>query len=292
MNQPHTTPAPWWYISGGSDTYGPFTWTELVQRARSGELKATDILLQEGNPQWIAADSVPGLFPAMSQAGPPVGPPNVAKPAAIHYGDDIPVLTAYSPPPDRPFNREKAPGTAPPPKQGLSTFAKRLTIAGLVPTVATIALALLVGLGKSFLQHPMPRSRAWGQLTQREKSKPGVPSSAIRELQKHLNEGGGNSKQSNQDLANRAARAWKEALAAEDAFVGATERGAPAAELLPLGHDLVRKYDSVAALYQQLASAAPPGDARDLMLQGVQDIQQEANKLRMSLEALARDQQR
>jgi hypothetical protein len=119
-----------------------------------------------------------------------------------------------------------------------------------------------------------------------------VPSKASRELQKYLNEGGGNSKQSNQDLANRAARAFKEALAAEDAFASAAERGAPPGELLPLGHDLVRQYESVAGLYQQLATVAPPGDARDLTLQAVQEIQKEANELRTALEALAREQQR
>jgi hypothetical protein len=51
-----------WFCAKGKQKLGPFSWTELQERARSGELQQSDMVLQKGAPKWVSADSVSDLF--------------------------------------------------------------------------------------------------------------------------------------------------------------------------------------------------------------------------------------
>jgi uncharacterized membrane protein YjgN (DUF898 family) len=51
----------WYYLSGGKQL-GPVSAAQLKELAAGGRLQPTDMIWKEGLPQWIAANSVKGLF--------------------------------------------------------------------------------------------------------------------------------------------------------------------------------------------------------------------------------------
>jgi len=51
-----------WYIARNKKRSGPFTWEQLKQMFATGQLQATDMLLQEGSKKWNAAGTLPGLM--------------------------------------------------------------------------------------------------------------------------------------------------------------------------------------------------------------------------------------
>jgi hypothetical protein len=63
-------PAEWHFTQSGQQA-GPVTWTQLRQRAASGQLQPTDMAWKNGMPAWAAAGSVPNLFPPPTAAAPP-----------------------------------------------------------------------------------------------------------------------------------------------------------------------------------------------------------------------------
>lgn len=53
-----------WYCSRNKQKAGPFSTPQLQQLAQSGKLQREDMLLEEGTSQWVAARTIPGLFPS------------------------------------------------------------------------------------------------------------------------------------------------------------------------------------------------------------------------------------
>ena len=69
--------ANFWYESNGEQK-GPVPASELKQMAASGQLRPTDMIWREGQPDWVAAGSVKGLFPTAAPGSPP--PPSSDRP--------------------------------------------------------------------------------------------------------------------------------------------------------------------------------------------------------------------
>jgi hypothetical protein len=79
----------WFYARGGQQA-GPVSFAQLTELAHTGGLGATDLVWQEGTPDWQPAGQVSGLFaapvanvppaPAYSQAPGPPGAPPYAQP--------------------------------------------------------------------------------------------------------------------------------------------------------------------------------------------------------------------
>jgi hypothetical protein len=68
----------WFYARGGQQT-GPVTFAQLTDVVRAGGLTPSDLVWQEGTPEWQPASQVPGLFGAVAAAPatlppPPAGP--------------------------------------------------------------------------------------------------------------------------------------------------------------------------------------------------------------------------
>ena len=57
----------WFYTSSGA-RQGPVTHEELRQQAATGRLRANDLVWCEGMPQWVSAQSVEGLLPALPES--------------------------------------------------------------------------------------------------------------------------------------------------------------------------------------------------------------------------------
>jgi hypothetical protein len=55
-----------WHYSSKGKKVGPVSESEIRSLATSGRLSASDLVWQTGQPDWVPASSVPGLFP-----GPP-----------------------------------------------------------------------------------------------------------------------------------------------------------------------------------------------------------------------------
>jgi hypothetical protein len=55
-----------WYHSKNGAPVGPVAFEHLQQLARAGQLYGTDMVWNEGMPDWVTAETVPGLMP---QAG-------------------------------------------------------------------------------------------------------------------------------------------------------------------------------------------------------------------------------
>jgi uncharacterized protein YkwD len=51
-----------WFYARAKKKYGPYTWQQLLAIAQRGELRADDMLLQEGSKQWVRARTFPALF--------------------------------------------------------------------------------------------------------------------------------------------------------------------------------------------------------------------------------------
>jgi hypothetical protein len=68
-----------WYV-GRKDAAsewkgGPYTWAQLVAYAAEGRLAPGDLVWHESLPDWVLAESVPGLMPAPQQSVPATGAP-------------------------------------------------------------------------------------------------------------------------------------------------------------------------------------------------------------------------
>lgn len=51
-----------WYYSNKSQQKGPVTWEELSGLAQAGQLRGSDLVWQEGTPDWVKASTVDGLL--------------------------------------------------------------------------------------------------------------------------------------------------------------------------------------------------------------------------------------
>ena len=71
-----------WYISRGGQSFGPFEAEKLQAMAHAGELAPNDMVVVAGGAQWIAAASVPGLFPQQPAAPPITAPSRMQPPRA------------------------------------------------------------------------------------------------------------------------------------------------------------------------------------------------------------------
>src|SRR5437868_4270769 len=76
-----------WYYAKDKQKYGPVTLDDLKALLRSGELRPTDMLLQEGAQKWVAASTVAELFanpvPVAAQPAPTTNTPARKKPAKV-----------------------------------------------------------------------------------------------------------------------------------------------------------------------------------------------------------------
>jgi hypothetical protein len=98
-----------WYMSRGGRTFGPLGTDRLQAMAQAGELAPHDLLVTAGGTQWVAAASVPGLFPqAQPPAAPPVTapplsappqPPRAAPAVPVAPAMRVPVVAQAAPPP-------------------------------------------------------------------------------------------------------------------------------------------------------------------------------------------------
>lgn len=52
-----------WYLYDGESQAGPFTWNELYQKVRQGEIIHSTLVWKQGTPDWTRADEIPGLMP-------------------------------------------------------------------------------------------------------------------------------------------------------------------------------------------------------------------------------------
>ncbi|MEZ5943529.1 MAG: DUF4339 domain-containing protein [Planctomycetaceae bacterium] len=95
--------------------YGPFDTVTLHEMARKGELAANDFVRSDRNPEWVPANTVPG----MEFSGPPVSPPAKAaaretKAAAARESKPVtPTSPKVESPPSQPAPPKPTP-TAPP----------------------------------------------------------------------------------------------------------------------------------------------------------------------------------
>lgn len=72
----------YWQSSKAATMLGPFSWVQLKQMARAGQVLRTDFLCEEGTTKWIPAQLVNGLFPpvavatAQTVSPTPISPPS------------------------------------------------------------------------------------------------------------------------------------------------------------------------------------------------------------------------
>ncbi len=76
-----------WFYARGRKRQGPVTLPELWRLASAGLLRPDDMVLQAGSGRWVAAGSVPGLFPA------PPALPTAVRPAAPAEDSGAPRVT-------------------------------------------------------------------------------------------------------------------------------------------------------------------------------------------------------
>jgi hypothetical protein len=62
QSHPEVSGGPW-FAAKNSQKLGPFSWSQFQQMAAAGILQDSDRVMQEGTEQWVAAASIPGLFP-------------------------------------------------------------------------------------------------------------------------------------------------------------------------------------------------------------------------------------
>jgi hypothetical protein len=85
-----------WYLSRDGQSFGPYTWNEIVSFSKTGHLKSHDQLWSSVNNQWIQADQISGLFPSQVKFAPtpPSSPPKMHVP--IQY-TNIPNSSSVNP---------------------------------------------------------------------------------------------------------------------------------------------------------------------------------------------------
>ncbi len=57
---------PRWYYAAGNQKLGPFSFAQLQDLARAGQIESASMVWREGTQKWVPAHSVPGLLPAHS----------------------------------------------------------------------------------------------------------------------------------------------------------------------------------------------------------------------------------
>ncbi|HEV3262379.1 MAG TPA: DUF4339 domain-containing protein, partial [Gemmataceae bacterium] len=82
---------PAWYIARNKQKLGPYSSSQLKRLVKSGEVGPADMVLREGERQWVAAAVVQGLFakgvgPAVRPASPVISPEAAAAPFAFDGG--------------------------------------------------------------------------------------------------------------------------------------------------------------------------------------------------------------
>ena len=70
-----------WYVARNKQKSGPYSSAQLKRMAVSGQLGPEDMLLHEGQKQWVKAGAVPGLFPEPASAEAAHDPPSTIGPA-------------------------------------------------------------------------------------------------------------------------------------------------------------------------------------------------------------------
>jgi len=94
-----------WYYAKGNQKFGPVESAELKRLASASVLLPEDLVWKEGQPKWVRASSIRGLFPsgdAVSKTAPPSVPPtSLAVPPS-------PLIVASSNSKDAPVQRRNA----------------------------------------------------------------------------------------------------------------------------------------------------------------------------------------
>jgi len=62
-----------WQLARGGQTYGPYTWEQIVEHARGGRIGRGDKLLDPRTGVWVKPSKVPGLFGRGGAATAPAG---------------------------------------------------------------------------------------------------------------------------------------------------------------------------------------------------------------------------
>ena len=70
-----------WYVARNNQKTGPYTSAQLKRLAASGQLGSEDMLLREGQKQWVKAGTVRDLFPEPVSAEAAAGPRSTKGPA-------------------------------------------------------------------------------------------------------------------------------------------------------------------------------------------------------------------
>src|SRR4051812_13048333 len=71
-----------WNLSRNGQVFGPVTDLQLRQTVASGRVLPTDLLNEAGKPDWIAANTVPGLFAPLISVEDPVVAELIEEPVA------------------------------------------------------------------------------------------------------------------------------------------------------------------------------------------------------------------
>jgi hypothetical protein len=72
-----------WYYARNNQRLGPVSMDQLKQLASTGGLSPTDLVWKDGMPNWAAASTIAGLFPAPAAAARPAAVASPAAPAAV-----------------------------------------------------------------------------------------------------------------------------------------------------------------------------------------------------------------
>jgi len=80
-----------WFYSRDGQPRGPLTFAEVVALAQAGELAPTELVWQEGTPDWRPAAEVPGLFASAQPLPPPLTTPPTggAPPIGLPYAQPV-----------------------------------------------------------------------------------------------------------------------------------------------------------------------------------------------------------
>ena len=98
--------AVWYYVVNG-EQQGPVSFADLQAAAAGGKVAPTALVWKEGMPDWVAAQTVAGLFPV------PVAPPPPV-PASPATADAYPLAESPPPPPRPALSLDKPSRPAPP----------------------------------------------------------------------------------------------------------------------------------------------------------------------------------
>ncbi len=86
-----------WYLSRDGQSFGPYSWDEIVSFSKTGHLKPQDQLWNPMNNQWMQADQISGLFPSQVKTPPaPPSPPPVRQ-TPVQYSHQAPRSSSSHP---------------------------------------------------------------------------------------------------------------------------------------------------------------------------------------------------